>query len=179
MADEQIQLIEPTDRLAGEYAAFAAECRAESDNDHIHGAGVFQAVGKEDFTSLVKLSADRAKGVNLPDGFVPDSTFWLVRGERILGTVNLRHELTDYLRHSGGHIGYTIRPSQRGKGLATVMLKLTLEKACSMGIGRALVTCDKENIGSARVVQKNGGLLESEGLDPTDGKIMQRYWIEL
>ncbi len=179
MADEQIQLIEPTDRLADEYAAFAAQCRPDSSNEHIHGAGVFQAVGKKDFASLVKLSADRARGVNLPDGFVPDSIFWLVRGERIIGTVSLRHELTDYLRQFGGHIGYTIRPSQRGKGLATVMLKLTLEKARSMGIGRALVTCDKENIGSASVIQKNGGLLESEGLDPTDGKIMQRYWIDL
>ena len=173
------QLIEPTTELADEYAAFAAECRADSGNDHIHGVGAFQAFGSEDFAKLVQHCREQARGENLPEGFVPGSIYWLACSERILGAISLRHALNDYLRRSGGHIGYSIRPCERGKGLGSLMLKLTLEKARELGLERVLITCSLKNIGSARVIQKNGGQLESEGIDQADGKMTQRYWIKL
>ncbi len=179
MGDKKSQLIEPTTELADEYAAFAAECRADSGKDHIHGAGALQAFGGEDFATLVKRCRDRVRGKNLPDGFVPDSIFWLVGYGPIIGAISLRHALNDHLRRSGGHIGYSIRPSQRGKGMATTMLKLTLEKARQLSLKRVLITCSKNNIGSARVIQKNGGQLESEGTDQNQEDNIQRYWIEL
>ncbi len=173
------QLIEPTTELADEYAAFAADCRADSRRDHIHGAGALQAFGSEDFSTLVKRCQERARGESLPEGFVPDSIFWLTCSERILGAISLRHALTENLRRSGGHIGYSIRPCERAKGLATLMLKLTLEKARELDLEQVLITCSLKNIGSARVIQKNGGKLEAEGLGKADGKKTQRYWIKL
>jgi predicted acetyltransferase len=85
--------------------------------------------------------------------------------------------LTENLRIEGGHIGYGIRPSARNQGCGTKILELALEKVREMGIKQVLVTCDKDNVHSARVIQKNGGKLDSE--IEKDNKIIQRYWIEL
>ena len=84
-----------------------------------------------------------------------------------------------YLRDFGGHIGYGVRPSERRKGYATLMLRLVLDKARAMGIERVLITCDKDNLASARVIQKNGGVLDSESYSEQAKRVTQRYWIEL
>ncbi len=84
----------------------------------------------DDFSAFLDRLAACARGEGIPDGFVPHSTYWLVRdGVRVIGVSNLRHELTDSLRRDGGHIGYGIRPSERGKGAATELLRLTLQRA--------------------------------------------------
>lgn len=88
--------------------------------------------------------------VTCPDGFVPAHTLFLVEdNKRILGAINIRHYLNDYLLNYGGHIGYGIRPSARRKGYAALMLSLALPKAKELGITKALITCDKDNLGSA------------------------------
>lgn len=114
------------------------------------------------------------------DGMVPDSVFFLldVDRDRLLGAVNIRHSLNDYLLRFGGHIGDGIRPSERRKGYATEMIRLTLMECRKLGIDRVLMICDKDNIASAKSIIKNGGILENEFVDE-DGKTEQRYWIEL
>ena len=114
------------------------------------------------------------------DGKVPDSVFFLldVERDRLLGAVNIRHFLNDYLLQYGGHIGDGIRPSERRKGYATEMIRLSLEECKKLGIDRVLMVCDKANIGSARSIVKNGGILENEFIDE-DGAVNQRYWIPL
>jgi Predicted acetyltransferase len=113
-----------------------------------------------------------------PKNFVPGTTWFYVSDEgRILGAVNLRHRLNDYLLRFGGHIGYGVRPSERRKGHASRMLSLTLEKARELGLSRVLITCNRENTGSARTILKNGGVLENE--IPEEDEITQRYWIDL
>ena len=114
------------------------------------------------------------------DGKVPDSTFFLLDEDRdrLLGAVNIRHYLNDYLLREGGHIGDGIRPSERRKGYGTELLRLALTECRKLGIERVLVTCDKSNVGSARAIQKNGGVLENEIINE-DGEIEQRYWITL
>ena len=108
---------------------------------------------------------------------VNSSTFWLVNNEKkVIGIVNIRHKLNDSLRYHGGHIGYGIRPSERRKGYATEILKLALIKAKELGIEKALITCDKDNIGSAKTIKNNGGILDSE--EEVNGIDIQRYWIE-
>lgn len=111
--------------------------------------------------------------------FVPDSTFFCLDEERniFVGAVNIRHYLNDNLLRSGGHIGDGVRPSERRKGIATAMIGLALEECKKLGIDRVLMTCDKGNIGSAKSIRNNDGLLENEIEE--DGKIVQRYWIEL
>ena len=112
------------------------------------------------------------------DGKVPDSVFFLLDTERdrLLGAVNIRHYLNDHLLREGGHIGDGIRPSERRKGYATEMIRLALIECRKLGIGRVLMICDKDNIGSARSIIKDGGILENEFIG-SDGVIEQRYWI--
>lgn len=78
---------------------------------------------------MVQELLDAHNGINLPDSWVPDSTYWLVTDHnRIIGAVNIHHSLTEHLFNAGGHIGYGIRPSERRKGYATKLLALSLEK---------------------------------------------------
>ncbi len=114
------------------------------------------------------------------DGKVPDSVFFLLDDERnrLLGAVNIRHELNEYLLREAGHIGDGIRPSERRKGYATKMIGLALEECKKLGIDRVLIMCEKNNIGSAKSIQNNGGVLENEIISE-DGELLQRYWIDL
>ena len=129
------------------------------------------------FDAMIEKLEGYPKGIDIPDTFVNHSTYWLVNNEdKVVGVVNIRHGLTDRTIHIGGHIGYGIRPSERKKGYATEILRLSLEKANQLGIEKALVTCNKENIGSAKAIQKNGGQLESE-VEDESGNLFQRYWV--
>lgn len=113
-------------------------------------------------------------------GLVPDSTFFCLDKERniLVGAINIRHYLNDSLLKFGGHIGDGVRPSERRKGIATQMIALGLEECKKLGIARVLMTCKKENTGSAKSIIKNGGILENE-IEKEDGTVMQRYWITL
>lgn len=132
-----------------------------------------------DFPLLLEKLEGYSRGIGIGEKFVPHSTYWLVdRNNRVVGAVNIRHRLNDFLLDRGGHIGYGVRPSARRKGYATEMLRLALKVARDMGIERVLLVCDKENIGSAKTIVNNGGVLDSEGIGD-DGKVIQRYWITL
>ncbi len=111
---------------------------------------------------------------------VPDSVFFLLDEgrDRLLGAVDIRHHLNERLLRDGGHIGDGIRPSERRKGYATEMVRLALVECRKLGIDRVLMVCSKDNIGSARSIVRNGGVLENEFTDE-DGKTEQRYWIDL
>ena len=91
--------------------------------------------------------------------------------------MNIRHFLNEQLLMNGGHIGDGIRPSERRKGYATEMIALALEKCRELNIRKVLMVCDKENIGSAKSIIKNGGVLENEVI--INGVTDQRYWINL
>lgn len=122
---------------------------------------------------------DFAAGRNLPQGWVPATTFWLLDNqERVVAMSNLRHALTPFLLNRGGHIGYYVAPRHRRQGYATTLLALTLEAARGLGLDRVLVTADSSNEASLRVIQRNGGLLEDERKDD-EGVRFRRYWIAL
>lgn len=114
------------------------------------------------------------------DGWVPDSVFFLLDDStgRLLGAVDIRHYLNEALLKDGGHIGDGIRPSERRKGYATKMIHLALDECRKLGLNRVLIVCSKDNIGSAKSIIRNGGILENE-ITGSDGAIMQRYWIQL
>ena len=113
------------------------------------------------------------------NGRVPDSTFFCLDVDRniFVGAINIRHYLNESLLLTGGHIGDGIRPSERRKGYATAMIRLGLEECKKLGITKVLMTCDKDNIGSAKSIMNNGGVLENEVVE--DGVVEQRYWITL
>ncbi|MDO4753683.1 MAG: GNAT family N-acetyltransferase [Bacillota bacterium] len=112
-------------------------------------------------------------------GKVPSDTYVCMDDERgiLVGAVSIRRYLNAPLLFSGGHIGDGVRPSERNKGIATRMIGMALEKCRERGIDRVLITCEKENIASARTIIKNGGVLENE-VTEEDGTVIQRYWIE-
>ena len=117
---------------------------------------------------------------NLPEGYVGASTYWLVDDtqQRFLGEIDIRHQLTESLLRYGGHIGYAVRLGEWNKGYGTLMLSLALPHARALGITRCLITCDDDNIGSARVMEKNGFVLADKVDNVIDGHaiITRRYW---
>ena len=110
-------------------------------------------------------------------GMVHCTYRWIVEDGRVLGAIALRHELNDHLLRHGGHIGYSVRPSARGRGLAAWALGEMLGEARALGLDRVLITCLASNVASARTIERNGGVLE----DVTDSELgpLQRYWIAL
>jgi len=119
-----------------------------------------------------------SRGEQVPDGWVPCTTSFLVDGGEILGVVNLRHHLTESLLQLGGHVGYSVRPSARGRGHATRLLEAAMGQARELGIDRLLVTCDEDNPASIRVIEKCGGVLQ-DGIGREAGGTTLRYWIAL
>lgn len=136
------------------------------------------AIFKNDFNNF-DYYLDNLDLKEAQDGKVPDSTFFCLDEDknRIVGAVNIRHYLSSYLLKYGGHIGLGIRPSERRKGYATNMLGLALIECKKLGISKVLMVCDKNNIGSAKSIIYNGGVLENEFEE--NGIIEQRYWIDL
>lgn len=103
-------------------------------------------------------------------------------GDKFIGEVSIRHELTDALLRYGGNIGYGIRYSEWNKGIGTTMLSMALKYAKErLGLNRVLITCDDDNIGSARVIEKNRGILQDKIPNTIDGRdiITRRYWIDI
>jgi predicted acetyltransferase len=134
----------------------------------------------DDFTAFLERLAACARGEGLPEGFVPHSTYWLVSGGiEVVAVSNLRHRLTYRLRRDGGNIGYGVRPSARGRGFGSEILRQTLLRAQAIGLREVLITCAKTNLPSVRTIVGNGGVLDSEELLPERGEVIQRYWISL
>jgi predicted acetyltransferase len=171
-----LELVEPAVEFRAAMLSLMEEFTAAGEDRY---KGILKwALGN--FPAYVRHLEDMAQGMGLPPGYVPQTTFWLVWDKGfILGTTRLRHHLTPALRQEGGHIGYNIRPLQRGKGYGTRQLALTLDKARQMGFSRVLVTCDTDNLASARVIEKNGGQLAGYSVSAISGKQVSRYWIEL
>ena len=130
---------------------------------------------------VVKKWYNYRKGINLKPNRVAQTTYWLVDGNNFIGEIGIRHELNDFLLQYGGNIGYGIRYSCWGKGYGTKMLALALKKAKSIGLDKVLITCNDDNLASAKVIEKNNGKLENIVENTIDGKtiLTRRYWIEL
>ena len=142
-------------------------------------AGFDFELAANDFDEFVRGLNGRAKGLGLPEGFVPESIFWLVEGEEYIGRVSIRHSLNEHLFNIGGHIGYYIRPTERGKGYGNKILALALPKTNELGIDRVLVTCDVTNVISRKVIEANGGVLENEFPQGDGLPNKLRFWINL
>jgi predicted acetyltransferase len=171
----EVILIKPTTELKDEYLSFYQEWKVSGEDM------VPWVISKDpsDFQGMVQSLLESERGENIPDHWVPDSTYWLLNEDkRIIGAVNIRHRLTEKLFNTGGHIGYGIRPTERKKGYATRLLALTLEKVKGLGITKALITCDENNIGSAKTILNNGGIPDTSYIE-VDGNVVKRFWIEI
>ena len=115
------------------------------------------------------------------EGLVVATEFLAIReiDDRLIGMVSIRHTLNEYLYHFGGHIGYSVRKSERNQGYVKGILFQSLNWCKKIHLDKILITCDRKNSASAKVIRFNGGWLEDEVFDEEDKEIVQRYWISL
>ena len=116
---------------------------------------------------------------NVPQSRVPALTYFYIREEddKILGMINMRLALNEFLKREGGHIGYCIRPTERRKHYATDMLNDALKVFDTLGIKEIILTCDKSNIASAGVIKNCNGELVAEFYSDTFKEEIQKYVI--
>jgi len=171
-----LKLVRPCTELEDTFMAMVAESLAAGEPYYRDVA----ELARRGFAAYVRRMRDWAEGKHLPAGHVPCDALWLVLdGAHVVGESRLRHRLSRYLRREGGHIGYNIRVSERRKGYGTRILALTLTHAKARGLRRVLVTCDTENVASARIIEKNGGVLQNRVISRRTNKSVNRYWIDL
>ena len=150
------------------------EMMAEFEQTQSAHDGGFWDAENFDYEEWLESNQNHEMGINLPEGWVPDiQLVAFAKDGKVVGFLNLRLRLNDFLLEEGGHIGYSIRPFERGKGYAKESLRQGLKIAKEKNIKRALVTCSTENPASRAVILANGGQLE----DVRNGT--ERYWIEL
>ena len=123
---------------------------------HVHDNYILHNPGEYDEWKIhiFKDYENQENGIGLPEGFVPSLTLWAVDGDKYIGTVNIRPELSERLKEYGGHIGIVIRKSCRKKGYGEIFWKKALEKVFQMGVKEVLLTCEETNVGSKRILEK-------------------------
>lgn len=174
---DTIKLVEPDFSYKNQVLSYIEDHHKIGDNNLYGGGGLNKMSTYEEWLKSIK---DKALGINVPSDKVPSSTFLAVdSSNKMIGIVTIRHMLNEALLNDGGHIGYGVRPSERGKGYATEILRLSLIKAKELGIDKVLVTCDVTNLASAKVIEKNGGLFEDIRVSKHDWSQSKRYWIEI
>ncbi|MEK7171371.1 MAG: GNAT family N-acetyltransferase [Patescibacteria group bacterium] len=167
-----MKLVKPTKKYEKSWKEAIAEFEAEDRR------GFWNVAEKPtDMDEYIQRISNHSKGKNLPEHWVPATTYWLVDNDEFVGHINIRHKLNDDLEKIGGHIGYAIRPSARNKGYGGKILELALPKAKEIGLQKVLVTCDESNIASQKIIEKNGGQFQDR--IPREDKFELRYWIDL
>jgi predicted acetyltransferase len=183
-----LRLSEPDPRLQASYVDALAELAAEGNAHYLDLVlppepgfpGVTFTLARlrdpEVFGEFCAYTAALSDpGTPKPSGWVTGTYLWMVQVEdgvgTVVGRISLRHALNPWLLEVGGHIGYAVRPSARRRGHATAALRLVLPVAHEHGIDPALVTCDVDNVGSRRVIEAAGGVLE----DVRGEKL--RFWV--
>lgn len=175
---KNMELVKPSIEYKESFIEAIKEFQAEGNSSrfrHTHNINIQEV--ENNFDAYLKKLENHSKGIDLTEGYVPASVFWLVEGKEVVGIVLLRHKLNENLLKMGGHIGYGIRPTKRKMGYGAKILELALKEAKKLGIKKALVSCDDDNTGSWKIIEKNGGVLENKV--ETEGKLKRRYWIEL
>ena len=170
-------LIRPT----GEYAGQRAEYRWEFLNagDSMDGTGPLRRF--ENPEEYIRTCAEYEDKKTVPAHLVPATQFIFVRksDNTLIGMLQVRHCFNDYLSKFGGHIGYSVRPSERRRGYAKEMLKMALSFCREIGLDKVLITCVDGNIGSERTIVANGGVYESTVHEPNENVDLKRFWITL
>ena len=175
---DEIILLRPSSEHAEQVMQLRAELIAANDADAFAGCSFLEDY--DDYSAWLDRLAQQEDPRRIPQGSVPSSAYLAVRAadNHIVGIIDLRHHIDHpILGLWGGHIGYTVRPSERGKGYAKEMLRLNLENARALGLEKVMITCSPDNPASERTIIANGGTFEKD-ID-VDGETVRRYWITL
>ena len=168
-------------KASKEYAEQIREYRQEflDAGDSMDGCGSLRII--VDPFEYIKKCRDYESPETLPKDKVLATQFLFVRKEdnKLVGMIQIRHYFNDYLAQFGGHIGYSIRPSERRRGYAKIMLKIALPYCKTLGLDKVLITCNDSNIGSEKTIIANGGIYESTVFEPDENVNLKRYWISV
>jgi predicted acetyltransferase len=174
-----VQLVRPTTDLFDSWAAAVAEFG----DGHVDGSGLTAPVTPDRATlDALIANAERLADTSIapPDDRVHNDLYWVVDGDEVVGFLSFRHTLNDWLRDTGGHIGYAVRASRRRRGIASAALALGLDRAREIGLDRVFLTCDVDNEGSFRTIERAGGVLQDVRDQSARGEgVQRRYWIAL
>ena len=175
--EEKLLLLRAAEDNIGQYEDYRREFLARGDS--MDGAGPMRRIADAgEWLERVRLYESED---TLPEGKVLATQYVLLRESdgKLLGMLQLRHYLNDYLAKYAGHIGYSVRPDERRKGYAKRMLAMALEEARALGLHRVMISCADDNVGSRRTILANGGAFHSTIWDEEDQVMLERYWIEL
>ena len=175
--EEKLILVRPDISMAEEIMDYKKEFLAAGSS--MDGTGGLRKC--ETAQEWIEFNEKMENPESVPSHFVPATQYVYLResDRRIVGMIQLRHELNDYLYNFGGHIGYSVRPSERRKGYAGRMLAELLPVCRGMLLGRVLITCLTGNAASRRTIIKNGGVYENTVFEPESKVNLERYWIKL
>lgn len=152
-------------------------------NSDINGVGgMDKCLNKTTYEDwLIEIQKRKDKEYAYSINRVPQQTFFLIRenDNKLIGTINIRYDLTKEMLEFGGHIGYGIRPTERRKGYNKINLYLGLLKAKEIGLKKVMLDCSVTNLGSEKTIQALGGIFERSGIDPYDNELTNVYWIEV
>ncbi|MCI7767248.1 MAG: GNAT family N-acetyltransferase [Oscillospiraceae bacterium] len=173
---DKLILLRPSEKYAEQVMDYKSEM--QENGGSFDGCAGLEEVGS--FSEWIDFEYRLKK--KYKDSYVPSEVFLAVRegDDKLVGMIDYRHPLSDFLFRYGGNIGYSVLPSERRKGCAKEMLKLLLPICKQFGEKRVLLTCDKENLASKRTIEANGGILENEVPDDvnlSESGIILRYWI--
>lgn len=173
--NSNLYLKEPSLKDKDEWLRYVLETK--EDNPNATPGGFKEDTVYENWCQKI---INSSKSINLEEGRVPSSFYFLIDNNRIIGSISIRHSIeSDMLKKFGGHIGYNIRPSERKKGYATKMLSLALKKCQELELYNVMITCKKENIGSAKTIENNYGKLKDEIYIAEEDVVFKIYWIDV
>jgi predicted acetyltransferase len=175
----EIRLVRPHAKFKDSHLAALQELKSPSDISSWIYLGDNESIDTpaKDFDKYVATLLLRETAPPLP--FVCDTTYWAEYRGEVVGRISIRHELNDFLRKFGGHIGYIVRPSYQRRGFATEMLRQLLQTEKAKSIGNLLLTCDDNNLASEKTILKNGGNFETLADMGPDRPKKKRFWIQL